>query len=533
MLPTRREFLEYTAGLTAGTCLAAAGTPAAAAPDPPVRRYHLSISIDALEGDPDLLKTVKEAGVHAVWLSCFYQGSWHRPIDELRKWQARAQELGLEVRHITVPLGHPSFTETPPDYMPQDASLRWPKGQRPDGRQYYGVSLHPPITDDNVKALREIAGTKPGIVFLDDDFRLAPSPDDIGGCFCPAHRDQFLQRHGLSEKDWNDLLAAVRQREFTPLVRKWVTDACDELTASFRTQQAALSPETALGIMVMYLGSEKAGIRLADYAGVPVRVGELMFDDRSFSPVKGKTNELFSALFHRRFVTPELAYSETTAWPPDGLSAPNMAAKLAVSTISDVRNTMFMSGITPFPRTHWAVLAPAMRQHAEWHRQLAGHVPRGPFKHFWGEDSRWVGDANPYSLFLALGIPFEVVSEPGPEGWVFLADADARAVTAGRLNSQGAAMLCRPSAGLDEARARNIAEELESLFAFKQEILPRIGAPHVVENVPVVCAWYPTAHSVLLWNCSESSAPLTVKFGESQRNVTLEPLGLALLPDIG
>ena len=53
----------------------------------------------------------------------------------------------------------------------------------------------------------------------------------------------------------------------------------------------------------MYLGAEKAGIRLADYADVPFRVGEFMFDDESFNPVKGKTDELFSSLFHRRFVT--------------------------------------------------------------------------------------------------------------------------------------------------------------------------------------------------------------------------------------
>ena len=32
-----------------------------------------------------------------------------------------------------------------------------------------------------------------------------------------------------------------------------------------------------LGIMVMYLGAEKSGIRLNDYKGSLMRVGELMF----------------------------------------------------------------------------------------------------------------------------------------------------------------------------------------------------------------------------------------------------------------
>jgi len=66
----------------------------------------------------------------------------------------------------------------------------------------------------------------------------------------------------------------------------------------------------------------------------------------------------------------------------------------AVSTIADVRNTMFMSGIRPFPRTHWETLAPAMREQALIHRKVmtamhdlddtkmivnqSGGVPGGP-----------------------------------------------------------------------------------------------------------------------------------------------------------
>ena len=128
-----------------------------------------------------------------------------------------------------------------------------------------------------------------------------------------------------------------------------------------------------------------------------------MFNDASFSPAKGKTNELFSALFHRRYAAPERAYSETTAFPSDQLSARNMAAKLAVSTISDVRTTMFMSGVTIFPRTHWDVLGPAMTKHKKIHDLVAGHALRGPFKHYWGEYDRMAGDDNPFSLFSGAG----------------------------------------------------------------------------------------------------------------------------------
>ena len=107
-----------------------------------------------------------------------------------------------------------------------------------------------------------------------------------------------------------------------------------------------------------------------------------MFSDDAFSPVKGKTDELFSSLFHRRFVQPELAYSETTAFPDQRLSLRNKVAKLAVSTLSDVRNTMFMCD---FPKEHWPTLAPAMKRHAAIHAKIAGHTPRGPLKHFLGQ----------------------------------------------------------------------------------------------------------------------------------------------------
>jgi len=118
-----------------------------------------------------------------------------------------------------------------------------------------------------------------------------------------------------------------------------------------------------------------------------------------------------------------------------------MAAKLAVSTLSDVRNTMYMSGLTAFPREHWQTLGPAMKRHAELHRHIAGHVARGPLKHFWGEASRYVGDDNPYSLFLAMGVPFEVTGELTADGFTFLSDADAG--NAGNLRSSGTVLVAR------------------------------------------------------------------------------------------
>jgi hypothetical protein len=495
-----------------------------------VRHYNASLDMDAFKNDPELADAVRSAGVERVWLACFFEGQWHYTIDQMREGFDNLKKLGFGVGIINIPFGHPSFTKETPDYMPKMNDNGWKGGVRPDGKQYWGVSLHPPITEQNVEGMRKLKALNPGIVFLDDDFRLAPSPDDIGGCFCDDHKKAFLQRNGFGEERWAELLDDVKSRRYTALTKAWVNDTCDELTASFRAQQAAAAPEMALGPMVMFMGCEKAGIRLKDYRGVPLRVGEGMFNDPAYTPVKGKTGELFSSLFHRRYVEPELAYSETTAWPPDKLSAPNMASKLVISTISDVRNTMFMSGITPFPRTHWDTFGPEMKKQAQFHAKVAGHIPRGPMKHFWGERSRTIGDSNAYSLFLAMGIPFEVTDALGADGWTFLSNWDAEAVHAGELKSAGTALVCRQGLNFAVEGARVVPEDMAELFKLKSELVKGLkDVPYVEEEVPTVCAWYPDLRAALLWNLTEQPQTVNLRLNESRRPVSLPALGSELV----
>jgi hypothetical protein len=71
-------------------------------------------------------------------------------------------------------------------------------------------------------------------------------------------------------------------------------------------------------------------------------------------------------------------------------------------------------------------------------------------------------------------------------------DYDAREL-AGRSRRTRARLVCRSS-----ALAR------PELFALKRgpgKFLDQ--APHVVEDEPAVCAWYPSARKALLWNLSE------------------------------
>lgn len=530
---TRRRFLKTCGALGTGMLLAPSIHAAEAVARPAgVRKFHLCVSPEALDADPELLDLVAAAGVETLWLTGFLYGYWYFPLEKTLQWRRRAEQKGMTAQVINVPLGHPGDAlGSKSGALPISPPNHWRLGTARDGKTYSGTSLHPPATEENVAAMKKIEAAGFQQVFVDDDFRLARGPGIIGGCFCDEHQAAFLKRTGYGESQWQELLEAVDRRDLTDVLRAWVEFTCDELTGSFRAQQAA-APKITLGNMIMYFGAEKAGIRLTDYQDVPCRVGEMMFYDRAFAPVKGKTDELFSALFHRRYIAAERAFSETTAFPAHLLSAANMAAKLVVSTISDVRTTMYMSGVTAFPRTHWDTLVPAMRRQAEQHAKLAGHRPRGPWKHYWGEASRYVGDDQPYSLFLACGVPFEVTDAPASDGWTFLSEADACMVAAGKLRSAGTVLVTGPkSPASDQLRA--VPETLADLWALKREVVPTLGrTPYVEEDVAVVCAWYPTARAVLLWNLTEERQELTLRIGDERRKVVVAPLDSTLVEGV-
>ena len=530
-MASRRTFLAGCAGV------AAAGFAAMASADQrngnsSKRTYHFSTNRFALEEDPELLPAVIDAGVTDLWLASYFFGHWYDKPADLMQMARKIESKGLRVHVINVPLGHPGDSlGAKSGNVPLTPPSHWKMGVKPNDALFSGTSLHAPATAENCAALKKLQAAGVRELFLDDDFRLAQGPGTIGGCFCSVHRKRFLTLHGYPDSSWDELLDDVSRRDLSRYVRQWVDFSCDELTASFRAQQRA-APQIRLGNMIMFMGAEKAGIRLKEYRNSLFRVGELMFDDRSFSSVRAKTQELFSVLFHRRYARPELAFSETTAFPANRLSARNMAAKLAISTIADVRNTMYMSGLTAFPTGHWPVLKPAMRKQQKLHSRLAGHPLRGPFKHFWGDAGRYVSDDNANCLFLAAGVPFEVVEAPGKEGVVFLGDHDAALAHNGQLRSAGALMVHRPGSDVPPGNARAVAETLPELFALKRT-LDLTHVPHIVEDIPIVCAWYPTANCVFLWNPQDEPVTVTLAYKKAIRQVRIGALDSELLEGVG
>ena len=322
-----------------------------------IKTFHLAVSSDILDNNPDIFDIILRSGITGIWLTGFVNGYWYYPDERIAYWRERFLKRGVSVHIIHVPLGHPFDLSSPTaagalgidGEIPNITPKHWMKKTNIDGSSYSGVSIHPPAIEENIRAIEKAKTLGFKKLFFDDDFRLGNYPGMIGGCFCPEHKQEFMKKYGYNENSWSGLIDAINHRDLTETLYSWINYNCDLL--SFKKIQSSV-PDIQLGTMVMYLGAEKSGIRLSDYKGTMRRVGELMFDDKMFGTVKGKTDELFSSLFHRRYVIPELAFSETTAFPPEKLSAKNLAAKLNVSLFSDVRNTMFMSGMTPYPVDH-------------------------------------------------------------------------------------------------------------------------------------------------------------------------------------
>jgi hypothetical protein len=124
---------------------------------------------------------------------------------------------------------------------------------------HYGNTSHgSPCPEDPVfraemaKMLRGWAGTKPDILWIDDDFRLHNHSTDGMFCYCPLHLKKFAQRAG---KDFSreEILAAVLQPGAPSAFRnQWLDflgDSMAEFAQWISDNVHAQSPETRVALM--------------------------------------------------------------------------------------------------------------------------------------------------------------------------------------------------------------------------------------------------------------------------------------------
>ncbi|MDO5307880.1 MAG: twin-arginine translocation signal domain-containing protein [Planctomycetia bacterium] len=484
--------------------------------DAPQRVFHVSAAVEMFEECPDLPDIWKEAGITDAWICTWFYGYFPYPWEKIDYWLKRIIQAGLQPHLISVPFCHGGGALDPrTEGFPNLPPEHWKIAKRWNGSENWGFSWHEPTDTEGADAIRTLVNRYGSFdYFLDDDFRFASAPGDIGGCVCEQCRADFFKTSEINPNRWDELMTDLQDNRDTALRRAWCDYFCDRLTYCFRAFQNA-SDQVDLGIMVMYMGCERNGIRLDDYRDALFRVGEGGFNDGWYDPIAAKTIELFSSLLHRRFCAPGRAFSETTVFPAGTLSVENMASKLSVSTLSDVRNTCFMSGLRPIEPEFWPVLNKRMQSERQFHAKLLNQKPKGPFKHYYGSAARYCAGENAYSLFLACGVPFEVCDELPNDGYVFLADADANAVERGAVEPTGAKLIARFQSQANRFTA--VAEQLEALFEFRRAILLQLQEqqiPYVEEEIPIVLAWYPDVNLVYLWNLSKEDKTFHLRCGE-------------------
>jgi len=90
----------------------------------------------------------------------------------------------------------------------------------------------------------------------------------------------------------------------------------------------------------------------------------------------------------------------------------------------------------------------------------------------------------------------------------------------------------RPQTGLS-TKVQAVPESLPDLWAWRRELLPRLNnTPYIEEETPVVCVWYPTAQSVIIWNLSPQRQHLTLCGGSERRSISVEGLDVELVEGV-
>ena len=87
---------------------------------------------------------------------------------------------------------------------------------------------------------------------------------------------------------------------------------------------------------------------------------------------------------------------------------------------------------------------------------------------------------------------------------------------------------------MSHTESMEVLENIKELFAFKNSIRQKLkGIPHVVEDVPVVFSWYPTAKSAVVWNLTQEKQDLTITCdGRIISRITVNALDVELIKDI-
>jgi len=483
--------------------------------------------------DRNLGKMLVDNGIEKVWLAGWFYGQWSYDRANLVEARSMAQAAGLKTALVNVPLGHPgnSLGEVE-KLVPLTIPNHWRYRLNVDGQEVRHCGcLNDASWKDNLASLREAHEMGFREVFMDDDLRLSVGPGVIGGCFCPDCLTRYKAITRATDAEIVEIRRQVKGRIRGEALMRWLKFHGDRLTA-FLNECNAIAPDLSVGIMVMYMGWEQAGIQLDALRHRLFRVGEGHFDDNSFGSVHGKLTEVASAMFHMCYADPRLVYSESTAFPPTGLSAENVGRKIAVALMAGVPNVMFMSGIRMFPKAYW----PTLKQHIQrardvWAR-LPAERPTGLVRLWFGPGARSIAPGWPLVDCLGLGIPVEAVNDVTAPG-VYLVQAEDVPFLPEKVTGDDRTTIVTNSVRKPvnaKCRWLDAGKDWPDRWRLKQEILASAGnAPHVAGTTPVVARWFRKSASLLLWNVNNAEQTVDVVGNGRSQRVKLPPGQVSLV----
>ncbi len=517
-------------------------------------RIHYCRSARSIIDDTDrLLPVLKQAGVSQIWLGGSFSGKGRSAPDEVVEACAVLESLGFDAGASYIPVGHPGNSLNPED---STLDLRiadtWRYRINRHGEPvYYIGDIEAGMIADNVTAVQQMRDA--GIVqhFMDDDLRTGNWGPEIQGCFCDDCIQEF-RRYSGREVDREDLSRAIEAAPVydgggRDLLRDWVAYQCHKVNTLMR---AMALPGVELGLMVMHAGDERHGIDLHALRrmipGLLVRVGEAHFSERDYGSPEGKAEELAGVLHHLNLVGRELAYSETTIFPPRALTPRSWVHKMRLALAAGLPNLFFMGGSWTIEGNYWEAeigVLPGLRRFEE---RCAPHARLTPLHVAYGTHGSFGEAILPPVLPFMAGLPATPVrgaeaAQSAPANADVLLFAGEFHMTPEWREAlprykhvivDAAAVQRNPGVFGPEVRVLDgdLASGSDAVLAELRAVLnvAKVAFPRVVQGSDVSLFWL--GEQVALLNLLDETNSVVVEHDGVRREVTLPPLAVVAAP---
>ena len=186
---------------------------------------------------------------------------------------------------------------------------------------------------------------------------------EIQGCYCDNCIRLFNEKYGLSLTRAQLAEATESTDQPNEICQKWIQFNCDKVTRFMKETQV---PGMTSGIMVMHNGGPIHGISISDIKkAVPdciFRVGELHFDDKSYTKPGGRESLSASVRNHLALIGDNPAYSESTVFPASALSPENLVDKMKLEISLGLRRLFVMSGSWFMSDIYWETIAAHLQE---------------------------------------------------------------------------------------------------------------------------------------------------------------------------